>query len=132
MAIAVITNSTIAVVASAVAFVNGVPDKTLYRHYKIRSTTTQDDFKSMYEVVSRRTRRGLEEGNLPNLMVIDGGKGQLSSARAAPEDHGVDWVDLISLFQWHVPGRLVARPRTSFQAHPLTHPPFVGKVRANR
>ena len=51
----------------------------------------------MYEVISRRTRRGLEEGNLPNLMVIDGGKGQLGSARAALEDHGVDWVELISL-----------------------------------
>ncbi len=85
------------IVASSVAFINGVPDKTLYRHYKIQSTTIQDDFKSMYEVISRRTRRGLEEGNLPNLMVIDGGKGQLGSARAALEDHGVDWVELISL-----------------------------------
>nr|ADI22134.1 nuclease subunit of the excinuclease complex [uncultured myxobacterium HF0200_19H16] len=85
------------IVASAVAFVDGIPDKSLYRHFKIRSTQEQDDFQSMYEVISRRTRRGLEESNLPDLMVIDGGKGQLSSARAALDDHGVDWVDLISL-----------------------------------
>ena len=85
------------IVASAVAFVNGAPHKALYRHYKIRSTATQDDFKSMYEVISRRVRRGLEEGSLPDLMVIDGGKGQLNAARAALDDHGVDWVDLISL-----------------------------------
>jgi excinuclease ABC subunit C len=95
------------IVASGVAFVNGVPDKSLYRHFKIRSTQDQDDFKSMYEVISRRTRRGLEEGNLPNLMVIDGGKGQLSSARAALDDHGVDWIDLISLAKSRIKTRNV-------------------------
>jgi excinuclease ABC subunit C len=96
------------IVASAVAFVNGGPHKSLYRHYKIRSTATQDDFKSMYEVISRRARRGLEEGSLPDLMVIDGGKGQLNAARAALDDHGVDWVDLISLAK----SRLTERGKT--------------------
>ena len=85
------------IVASAVRFENGTPRRDLYRHYKIRTTTTQDDFKSMYEVVSRRARRGLEEGDLPDLMVIDGGKGQLGAARAALDDHGIDTVDLIGL-----------------------------------
>jgi len=96
------------IVASAVAFVNGGPHKALYRHYKIRSTATQDDFKSMYEVISRRARRGLEEGSLPDLMVIDGGKGQLNAARAALDDHGIDWVDLISLAK----SRLTERGKT--------------------
>ncbi len=85
------------IVASAVRFENGTPRRDLYRHYKIRTTTTQDDFKSMYEVVSRRARRGLEEGDLPDLMIIDGGKGQLGAARAALDDHGIDTVDLIGL-----------------------------------
>jgi excinuclease ABC subunit C len=86
-----------AIVASAVRFEDGVPRKDLYRHYRIRSTTSQDDFQSLYEVVSRRARRGLEEGSLPDLIVIDGGKGQLNAARAALEDNGIDGVDLISL-----------------------------------
>lgn len=86
------------IVGSAVRFERGMPRKDLYRIYKIRSTKgQQDDFKSMYEVVSRRARRGLEEGDLPDLMVIDGGKGQLAAARAALDDHGVDEIDLVSL-----------------------------------
>lgn len=86
------------IVGSAVRFERGMPQKDLYRLYKVRSTDgQQDDFKSMYEVISRRARRGLEEGDLPDLMVIDGGKGQLAAARAALDDHGVDEVDLISL-----------------------------------
>lgn len=85
------------IVASVVHFAQGVAHKPMYRHYKIRTTTTQDDFKSMYEVVGRRLQRGLEEGNLPNLMVIDGGKGQLGAAQAALRDHNVDTVELISL-----------------------------------
>lgn len=85
------------IVASAVRFEQGSPRRDLYRHYKIRSTQGQDDFKSMYEVISRRARRGLEEGDMPDLILIDGGKGQLNAARAALDDHGIDSVDLISL-----------------------------------
>jgi excinuclease ABC subunit C len=85
------------IVASAVRFENGAPHKQLYRHYKVRSTKDQDDFQAMYEVLGRRARRGLEEGDLPALMIIDGGKGQLNAARAALEDHGIDEVELISL-----------------------------------
>lgn len=85
------------IVASLVRFDNGLPNKDLYRRYRIRTTSGQDDFKSMYEVISRRARRGLEEQDLPDLMVIDGGKGQLAAARAALDDLGVDVVDLISL-----------------------------------
>lgn len=85
------------IVASVVHLKDGVPDKTRYRHYKIRSTVGQDDFKSMYEVVSRRMRRGLEKNDLPDLIVIDGGKGQLAAARAALVDHGVESVDMVGL-----------------------------------
>jgi excinuclease ABC subunit C len=71
-------------VASMVCFFNGKPRKTEYRHFKIRSKQTPDDFAMMQEVVTRRYQRVLKEGNpLPDLVLIDGGKGQLSSARQA-------------------------------------------------
>lgn len=85
------------IVASVVHFADGAPDKARYRHYKIRTTKTQDDFQSMYEVISRRAAKGLATGDLPDLMVIDGGKGQLGAAQAALRDQGVTDVDLISL-----------------------------------
>ncbi|MDP7039049.1 MAG: excinuclease ABC subunit UvrC [Myxococcota bacterium] len=86
-----------AIVGSCVRFVDGEPYKAGYRRYKVRSTTQQDDFKSMYEVLSRRLRRGLEEGDLPDLMVIDGGKGQLRSAMLALEEHGLEHLEILSL-----------------------------------
>ncbi|MBN1962098.1 MAG: excinuclease ABC subunit UvrC [Deltaproteobacteria bacterium] len=85
------------IVASCVRLVNGVAQKNLYRHYKIRSLTTADDFQALYEVLSRRARRGLEEGDLPDLIVIDGGKGQLNSARAALSDYGIDHIEIVGL-----------------------------------
>jgi|MDSW01.2.fsa_nt_gb excinuclease ABC subunit C len=85
------------IVASCVCLINGQPAKEHYRRYKIKSTTDQDDFQSMYEVISRRVRRGIEENDLPDLLVIDGGKGQLSAAQAALHDHGIDSIDLIGL-----------------------------------
>ena len=85
------------IVGSAVCLINGQPAKEHYRRYKIKTVEDQDDFQSIYEVISRRVRRGIEENDLPDLLVIDGGKGQLSSARAALNDHGIDNLDLISL-----------------------------------
>ncbi|MBX2969182.1 MAG: excinuclease ABC subunit UvrC [Cyclobacteriaceae bacterium] len=68
-------------VASMVRFVNGKADKKNYRHYNIKTVTGSNDFESMKEIVGRRYRRILEEeGELPNLILVDGGKGQLSSA----------------------------------------------------
>lgn len=93
------------VVASRVVFVRGDPAKNLYRHYRVKSTRgQQDDFASMYEVLSRRFRRGLEEGDLPDLVVVDGGKGQLNMARAVLRDLGVEGVDLVSLAKSRVTG----------------------------
>ncbi|SHM61827.1 Excinuclease ABC subunit C [Cyclobacterium lianum] len=71
-------------VASMVCFKDGKPSKKDYRHYHIKSVVGPNDFASMEEVVYRRYKRILqEEKALPNLVVIDGGKGQLSSAVAA-------------------------------------------------
>jgi excinuclease ABC subunit C len=68
-------------VAACVVFRNGRPSKKDYRHFNIKTVTGPDDFSSMEEIVYRRYRRALEEGtSLPQLIIIDGGKGQLSSA----------------------------------------------------
>ena len=68
-------------VASMVVFVDGRPRKSEYRKFRIRSVSGPDDFASMREIIERRYSRVLEEqGELPDLIVVDGGKGQLSSA----------------------------------------------------
>jgi excinuclease ABC subunit C len=74
-------------VAACVVFRDGKPSKKEYRHFNIKTVTGPDDFASMKEVVFRRYRRLLDEGeSLPQLVVIDGGKGQLSSALEALEE----------------------------------------------
>ena len=68
-------------VAACVVFRNGKPYKKDYRHYNIKTVEGPDDFASMEEVVFRRYKRLMDEGqSLPQLIIIDGGKGQLSSA----------------------------------------------------
>lgn len=68
-------------VAACVVFKNGKPAKKEYRHYNIKTVKGPDDFASMEEVIYRRYRRLLEEGkSLPQLIIIDGGKGQLNAA----------------------------------------------------
>jgi excinuclease ABC subunit C len=93
-----------ATVASMVVFVDGKPEKSRYRTYKVRApgrpgAPRNDDFASMYEVLSRRFRRAREGAAqsppdeawaLPDLIVIDGGKGQLGMALAAARDVGID------------------------------------------
>jgi len=77
-------------VAACVVFKDGKPSKKDYRHYNIKTVAGPDDFASMEEVVYRRYRRLLEEREpLPQLIVIDGGKGQLSSALKSLEVLGL-------------------------------------------
>ncbi len=77
-------------VASMVCFKDGKPSKKDYRKYHIKTVIGPDDFKSMNEVVHRRYKRLIEEGaSLPNLIVIDGGKGQLSAACDALKGLGI-------------------------------------------
>jgi excinuclease ABC subunit C len=84
------------IVASQVAMTDGELDRSRYRHFRIKSVQAQDDFASMYEVVTRRLKRGMAAKDLPDLLVIDGGKGQLASARAAMRDLGVQ-LDAVGL-----------------------------------
>jgi len=68
-------------VASMVRFVDGKPEKKGYRHFNIKTVEGPNDFASMKEIVGRRYKRILDEGGrLPDLIIVDGGKGQLSSA----------------------------------------------------
>lgn len=64
-------------VGSMVVLRDGEPDKDAYRRFRIRTVVGPDDYASLYEVLQRRLRRGLEEDLLPDLILIDGGKGQL-------------------------------------------------------
>ncbi|MBN3521526.1 excinuclease ABC subunit C [Algoriphagus lutimaris] len=77
-------------VASMVCFLNGKPSVKEYRHYHIKTVIGANDFASMKEIVTRRYKRLLEENKpMPKLVVIDGGKGQLSSAVEALQELGV-------------------------------------------
>jgi excinuclease ABC subunit C len=85
-------------VASMVCFTGGRPDRNNYRRYRIRTVEGQDDFASMAEVVRRRYSRVLNDGiRKPSLIVVDGGKGQLSSARRELKTLGMGDMPIIGL-----------------------------------
>lgn len=85
-------------VASMVCWIDGKPKKSEYRKYKIKSVEGSDDFASMKEVVGRRyTRQVREEKPLPDLVLIDGGKGQLSAALEALDSAGISDTPIAAL-----------------------------------
>jgi excinuclease ABC subunit C len=85
-------------VASLVQFIDGLPFKHGYKRYKIRTVEGVDDYASIREVVSRRVRRLKKEGEpFPDILLIDGGKGQLNAAVAAMDAVGVERPFTISL-----------------------------------
>ncbi|MFP6626856.1 MAG: excinuclease ABC subunit UvrC [Deltaproteobacteria bacterium] len=86
-----------AVVASMVTFDEGQADKAGYRRYRLRGVQRNDDFAAMKEVLSRRLQRGLKEGGLPDLLVVDGGRGQLAQAVEAIKELEVKGVELCAL-----------------------------------
>jgi excinuclease ABC subunit C len=82
-------------VASRVVFMDGAPDKNLYRRYKIRTVEGSNDFAMMREVLDRRFSKGEEA--MPDLVVVDGGKGQLSQAVAILDELSVQGVAVVGL-----------------------------------
>ncbi len=84
-------------VGSMVVFTGGEPDRAQYRRFKIKTVMQADDFGMMYEVLRRRLSRGRDEGNLPDLIIVDGGKGQLSVAVRVIREIGIDSVELAGL-----------------------------------
>lgn len=89
-------------VASCVVFLDGQPAKSLYRHYKIKTVEGPDDYASMAEVLQRRFRRAAEESVFPDLLVVDGGLGQLNVALQVLAELGLEDQPVIGL----------AKPRT--------------------
>jgi len=84
-------------VSSCVVFKQGIPSKNDYRHFNVKTVVGPDDFSTMKEVVFRRYRRLLDEGTpLPQLIIIDGGKGQLSAAMESIEELGIS--EQVSVF----------------------------------
>ena len=85
-------------VASMVCFVDGKARKSEYRKFKIKTVVGIDDFAAMREVVHRRyLRLKKEKGSLPDLILIDGGKGQLSMAVSALRELGLDYIPIVGL-----------------------------------
>ena len=85
-------------VGSLVSFHLGEPDKNCFRHYRIKTVDGPNDYAMMKEVLTRRLTRGLNENTLPDLFVVDGGKGQLGMALAVARELGitneVDWIGI--------------------------------------
>ncbi|GAB6193394.1 excinuclease ABC subunit UvrC [Desulfocastanea catecholica] len=85
-------------VGALVCFTEGEPDKANFRHYKIKTVDGPNDYAMMKEVLERRLRRGMEEDTLPDLFVVDGGKGQLGMALAVAKELGItdqiDWIGI--------------------------------------
>jgi excinuclease ABC subunit C len=85
-------------VGSMVVFENGIPSRANYRKYKIKTVAGADDVRSLQEVVRRRYSRLLEEKKeLPDLILVDGGKGQLNAARKVLEELGLAGLSVASL-----------------------------------
>jgi len=83
---------------SCVVFENGVPNNRRYRMFRIRSKESPDDYRMMREIVYRRYRGRLEEGKaLPDLIIVDGGKGQLNVAIHALEELGLDYLHVAGI-----------------------------------
>ena len=94
------------VVASRVRFRRGHADRAGYRRFKVRGVEGQDDFAALREVVLRSLRRGVREGDLPDLLVVDGGEGQLAKALEARAEAGA----------WHVAVAALAKARPEQRA----------------
>lgn len=93
------------VVGARAAFSGGRPEKALYRQYNLREVRRNDDFAAMEEVLRRRLGRGLREGDLPDLLVIDGGAAQLRRVMGVLRELQIDEVDAVGLAKARSPGR---------------------------
>jgi len=86
-----------AAVGSMVTFVDGTPEKNRYRRFRIKTVEGADDYAMMREVLMRRYQRALAEDDMPDLVLVDGGVGQLNVALAVLEDLAIDDMDVVAL-----------------------------------
>jgi len=115
-------------VGSMVSFEDGKPDKERYRHFKIKTIEGADDYGMMYEVLLRRYQKAAKESDLPDLVLLDGGRGQLNVAQEVFKELGIRGVDLISLAKERTvekpsPSRLRRTEEKVF--HPQYKEPFI-------
>jgi excinuclease ABC subunit C len=89
-------------VGSMVTFDEGQPDTNRYRRFRIKTVPGADDFRMMFEVLERRYRRAKETGDFPDLLVVDGGKGQLNVALEVLRTLGIGEVDAVGLAKMRV------------------------------
>ncbi len=84
-------------VGSMVCFIDGEPSRERYRHFKIKTVEGVDDYGMMYEVLLRRYQKAVEENDLPDLVLLDGGRGHLNVAQEVFRELEMKGIDLISL-----------------------------------
>jgi excinuclease ABC subunit C len=89
-------------VGSMVTFDEGQPDTARYRRFRIKTVSGADDFRMMYEVLQRRYSRAKQDGSCPDLLVVDGGKGQLNVAVEVLRDLEITEVDVVGLAKMRV------------------------------
>ncbi len=114
-----------AAVGSMVVFEGGEPNKKRYRHYAIRGVEGQDDFAMMREVLLRRYRRAVSENDLPDLVLVDGGKGQLAVATTVFQDLGIEDLPAASIAKSRAQGDGSRSPERFFvpgRANPIVLP----------
>lgn len=93
-------------VASQVVFIDGRPSRKDYRRYKVKTVVGADDYATMEEILRRRLTRAMDSGDFPDLIVVDGGRGQLNSALAVLTELGLEQQPVIGL----------SKPRTERKA----------------
>src|SRR5512143_847634 len=114
-------------VGSMVTFLGGKPAKRWYRKFSVRGVAGQDDFAMLEEVVRRRFAHDEDFGGMPDLVLIDGGKGQLSSAAAAMRAAGTGFIPVVSLAKERARGGETVFHERIFlpgRKNPLILPPY--------
>jgi excinuclease ABC subunit C len=106
-----------------VVFENGKAAKDRYRHFKIKTVEGADDYGMMYEVLLRRYRKAIEEKDLPDLVLLDGGRGQLNVGQEVFKELQIKDVDLISLAKEKTVGGIQS-PRFRKTEERIFHPQF--------
>ncbi len=115
-------------VGSMVFFQDGRPEKERYRHFKIKTIEGADDTGMMYEVLHRRYQKAVEKKDLPDLVLLDGGRGQLNAAQEVFKELGIEDIDLIGLAKERViqRSRLSRSNKTEEKVfHPRYKKPFI-------
>ena len=84
-------------VASQVTFIDAEPAKTHYRHYRVKTIEGANDYGMMKEILERRIARGVKERDLPDLLLVDGGRGQLNVALKVADHLGVEDMDILGI-----------------------------------